>query len=74
MRFRSQRFLPIAALTAAIAGCGVDTMGSAATSAVLKKQELEQGKATYQQAQQRIDAAVQQMNQSAARRGDDGVK
>ena len=58
----------------ALAGCGVDTMSTAATTAVLKKQELEQGKTTMQQAQQRIDQAVQQMNQSAAHRGDDGIK
>jgi hypothetical protein len=58
----------------ALAACGVDTMSSAATSAVLKKQELEQSKTTMQQAQQRIDKAVQQMNQSAASRGEDGVK
>jgi hypothetical protein len=58
----------------ALAGCGVDTMSTAATTAALKKQELEQGKTTMQQAQQRIDQAVQQMNQSAAHRGDDGIK
>jgi len=58
----------------ALAGCGVDTMSSAATVAALKKQELEQGKATMRDTQQRIDQAVQQMNQSAAHRGDDGIK
>ena len=58
----------------ALAGCGVETMGTAATTAVLKKQELEQGKSTMQHAQQRIDAAVQQMNQSAQRSADDGIK
>ena len=59
---------------AALAGCGVETMGTAATSAVLKKQELDQGKSNLQQAQQKIDRAVQQMNQSAQRSLDDGVK
>ena len=59
---------------AALAGCGVETMGTAATSAVLKKQELDQGKSNMQQAQQKIDRAVQQMNQSAQRSLDDGVK
>jgi hypothetical protein len=58
----------------ALCGCNVDTMGTAATSAVLKKQELEQGRKNMQNAQQRIDQAVQQLNQSAQRAGDDGIK
>jgi hypothetical protein len=64
----------VAALAAAMAGCGVETMGTAATGAMLKKQELEQGKSNMQQAQQKIDRAVQQMNQSAQRAADDGIK
>src|SRR5438094_8979126 len=51
----------------ALTGCGVETMGTAATGAVLKKQELEQGRKNMQTAQQKIDQAVQQMNQSAQR-------
>jgi curli biogenesis system outer membrane secretion channel CsgG len=50
---------------AALAGCGVDTATSAATAASIKKQELEQGQRTMQQAQQKIDAAMQQMQQRA---------
>jgi len=50
---------------AALAGCGVDTATSAATAASIKKQELEQGQKTMQQAQQKIDAAMQQMQQRA---------
>jgi hypothetical protein len=67
---------PIVMLLAAVAlaGCNVETMGTAATGASLKKQELEQGKQTMQQARERIDHAVQQMNQTAATRGDDGIK
>ena len=64
----------IVAATVAIAGCGADTMGTAATAALLKKQELEQGKKNMEQAQRKIDQAVQQMNQSAQRAGDDGIK
>ena len=52
--------------TVALAGCGVETVGSAATGAAIKKQELEQGQKTVQQAQQKIDAAVQQMQTRAA--------
>jgi len=50
---------------AALAGCGVDTATSAATAASIKKQELVQGQKTMQQAQQKIDAAMQQMQQRA---------
>ena len=64
----------IAACVVALGGCGVETMGTAATGAVLKKQELEQGKQNMQNAQQRIDQAVQQMNKSAQRSADDGIK
>lgn len=51
---------------AALAGCGVDSMSAAATGAAIKKQELEQGQKTIQQSQQKIDAAVQQMQQRTA--------
>ena len=57
--------LPLAVL----AGCGVDTLGSAATVATMKKQELEQGKKTMEQAQKKIAEAMQQgeqRNQKAA--------
>jgi outer membrane biogenesis lipoprotein LolB len=50
------------AAAAVLAGCGVDV----ATGASIKKQELEQGQKTMQQAQQKIDAAVQQMQERAA--------
>ena len=66
--------LIVAMAVAALAGCGPDTMGTAATAALLKKQELEQGKKNMEQAQRKIDQAVQQMNQSAQRAADDGVK
>jgi curli biogenesis system outer membrane secretion channel CsgG len=51
---------------AALAGCGVEAVGTAATAASIKKQELEQGQKTMQQSQQKIDAAVQQMQGRAA--------
>ena len=52
--------------TATLAGCGVETATTAATAASIKKQELEQGKNTMQQSRQKIDAAVQQMQQRTA--------
>lgn len=40
-----------------LAGCGVETAGTAATAAAVKKQELEAGKQTMQQFQQKLDQA-----------------
>jgi hypothetical protein len=57
--------LLVIAVTAALAGCGVDVATTAATAASIKKQELEQGQKTMQQAQQKIDAAMQQVQQRA---------
>lgn len=53
---------------AALCGCGVETAGTAATAAAIKKQELEQGKKTMEQAQQKIGQALEQQQraQSAA--------
>ena len=51
---------------ATLAGCGLDTASSAAAAASLKKQELEQGQRTMQQAQQKIDSAMQQVQERAA--------
>lgn len=53
-----------------IAGCGVETVGTAATGAQLKKQELEEGKRTQQRAQQKIDQATQQMHERAQKSDD----
>ena len=58
--------LLVIAASAALAGCGVETVGTAATAASIKKQELEQGKKTMEQAQQKIDAAMQQLQERAA--------
>jgi curli biogenesis system outer membrane secretion channel CsgG len=58
--------LLVLAATVALAGCGVEAVGTAATGAAIKKQELEQGQRTMQQAQQKIDASMQQMQQRAA--------
>jgi hypothetical protein len=56
---------------AALAGCGVDVATTAATGASIKKQELQQGQQTMQRAQQKIDAAVGQMQQRAGQSTDD---
>jgi len=57
--------LLLIAASAALAGCGLETATTAATAASIKKQELEQGQRTMQQAQQKIDAAMQQVQQRA---------
>lgn len=51
-----------------LAGCGVETASTAASAASIKKQELEQGQKTMQQAQQKIDGAMRQVHQRAAQR------
>ncbi|HLO62951.1 MAG TPA: hypothetical protein VK165_08295 [Azonexus sp.] len=49
-----------------LAACGVETASTAATSAALKKQELEQGHATMDKMQRDLDAANKQAAQRAA--------
>lgn len=59
-----KRFLAAIAL-AALAGCGLETAGTAATGAAVKKQEIEQGKKTMEQAQQKINESMQLQQQRA---------
>ena len=62
----------VAALAAALlAACGVETAGTAATGAAIKKQELDAAKRTQQNAQQKIDNATKAMQDSAQKRGGD---
>ena len=58
-----KRIIPLIA-AAALSACGLDTASSAATAAALKKQELEQGKKTMDQAQRKIGQAMDQLQQS----------
>lgn len=54
-------------LTAALlGGCGVETATTAATGAAIKKQEIDSGKKTMSEAQQKIEQA-QQLQQNARR-------
>jgi hypothetical protein len=65
----------IAALvTAALGGCGLDVASSAATSAALKKQQLEQGKKTMEQTQQKIGQALELQQQRAEQAADGADK
>lgn len=62
---------PMRTLTGIIAAalltaCGVETASTAATAASIKKQELQEGQRTMQRANEKIDGAMQQLNQRAA--------
>jgi len=61
---------PLAAALA-LGGCGVETASTAATGAAIKKQELEQGRKTMDQMQQKIDQANLQAQQRAEQAGGD---
>ena len=52
---------------AALAGCGVETATTAATGAAIKKQEVEEGRKTMTQVEQKVGQAVDQMEQRAAK-------
>jgi hypothetical protein len=56
---------------AALAGCGVDTAGTAATGAAIKKQEIEQGRKTMDQMQKNIGQTMDQAGQRAERAGEE---
>jgi curli biogenesis system outer membrane secretion channel CsgG len=60
----------VIAAAATLAGCGVEAVGTAATAASIKKQELQEGKKTMERAQQKIDGAMQQAQQRAATSAD----
>lgn len=60
--------LPLVAVLL-VSACGVETVGTAATGAALKKQELQEGKKTMEQMQQKIDQAAQQSQERAAQAG-----
>lgn len=55
--------LLLIAIAGVLVGCGVETASTAATAASIKKQELQEGQKTMQRAQQKVDGAVQQMQQ-----------
>jgi len=57
-------------IATALSGCGLEIATTAATVAVAKKQEIEQGKKTMDQMQQKIGTAMEQAQQSAQRAED----
>lgn len=53
-------------LATTLAACGVETATTAATSAEIKKREMEQAKNTMKQATEKIEQNTQQILQQAA--------
>lgn len=53
------------AVPIALGACGVETAGTAATAAAIKQQEIEAGKKTMEQVQQKVGEAMQQAQQRA---------
>ncbi len=68
------KLVMVAIAAVLIAGCGVETVGTAATGAQIKKRELEEGKKTQQRAQQKIEQATQQMQERAQKAGDSDAR
>lgn len=62
-------FILALAITA-LAGCGVETATTGATGAAIKKQEIDAGKKTMEQVQQKVEQATQQVEERAQRDGD----
>ncbi len=56
--------------TLLLMGCGAETATTAATVGAAKKLELEQGKQTMEQVQQKVGESMQQMQQAPARAAD----
>ena len=57
------RMLIIAVALSALGACGVDTATTAATSAAIKKGELEEGKKTMERAREGVGEALDQGQQ-----------
>jgi TolA-binding protein len=69
-REQSMYKLVVVIALAALAGCGVETATTAATGAAIKKQEVEEGRKTMNQVEQKVGQAVDQMEQRAAKDAD----
>lgn len=57
----------IAVALAALAACGPDAATTAATSAAIKKREIEEGKKTMERAQEKVGQAMEQAQQRAGK-------
>ena len=59
----------VAVLILLLSACGVETATTAATSAQIKKQEVQQAQQTMDAAKQKIEASTQQVQQRAEQSG-----
>ena len=57
---------------ALLAGCGVETASTAATAGSVKKQEVEQGKKTMEQASRRVEDSMSKAQQRSQESDGDG--
>ena len=65
------RELIVLVAVATLAGCGVESVGTAATAAAVKQQEIQQGKKTMEQAQDKLNQAMQATQQRADQAGEE---
>ena len=63
------RLLLVTVCIALLAGCGVEMATTAATTAAMKKQEVDAAQQTKAIAQQKIDQAAQAMQQRTQQQG-----
>ncbi len=57
------RSVIVISLALGLAGCGAEMLGSAATGAATKAEEIKQGQKTQEQVKERLDAANQAAQQ-----------
>ena len=60
----------VVAGASAVAGCGLETVGTAATAAALKQKELEAGRKTMSEAEKQIGQSMEQVQRNAEKTGE----
>lgn len=67
---KSLKLIAALSILLPLGGCGVETATTAATGAVVKKNEMEEGKKTMERSQAKVQDAVQQMQERAEKDGE----
>ena len=67
---KSLKLSVVLSILLSLGGCGVETATTAATGAVIKKNEMEEGKKTMERSQAKVQDAVQQMQERAEKDGE----
>ena len=70
VEMKSLKLLVVLSILLSLGGCGVETATTAATGAVIKKNEMEEGKKTMERSQAKVQDAVQQMQERAEKDGE----